>query len=520
MSDKTVTMFKEILIQHGDQSIAFLAQSRVNCGNTDDNLFEIVNDYVSGMDEAKQGKLFQLFKSAKAILDPNYQETVKQDEELLKRQRDYHYIISRITPIIQDFYRLFDIHNFTYYIRQQLYTAPPKGLDETVSRGEYNPQQTINPEEYSQVAELALLLRPTFPIISETMLKMKEIAGNEYKEVVTGEIFRDMNTFTHHPGWMKIKSYMAYFYMLNGNNNLKLAIISDDAYVKHAFYSALFERLAVAHVPSKDKTKNLAKSLYSVAKQFTSPTSKVREKNRSSMDDQSNQNSNYEVYFLKEEVSSSDEEAHAEFFTMDLFDNQDRPRYKDRFKHPCMGLEIKNPHLVEWVYDHIPGNWEFSLHQHILRLLQLTFFGKISYNIYYSLDYHQLMAAISLATVKLHEMGYPNLSTLVCSIHNPTGTRSYTDEMFSLDSRDKEMLCDICEIIKGQAKLTTDNEAVIAATEFLKHLGNGQWTSIIEPGMLDRTDHMDNVQQGDLFEIDLSREIKTEFLDLVSTINQ
>lgn len=519
ITNKTRSQFKGIAVIHKGETVTFAAHSKIHCGDSDGDLFVHVNDYFQSIPDARLDRMFEIFKTVKGILEPDYAETVGKDDELLRNHRDYRYLIDRLIPLVRDLYEQVDLRNYSYYLKQSGVCAPPKGLRETVARGEYHAEQTINPTEYEQVAELALLMRPSFPIISGMMQKAKEITGDEYKEVVTSGLFKDFDAFTNHHGWIKIRNYMNYFYSTNGVNSLQLSLISEDSYVNHAFYSALFSRLGSTHIPSLDNNKNIAKSLYSVAKQFSAPSSRIREKKLTSKDEMNEKRSLYEIYFLKEEVSSADEEAHAEFFSMGLFDNQDRPKTQDRFTHACLGLGIHRHDLVEWVYDQIPSNWEFELQPHIYKLLQLAFRDDISYNIYLSLDHHQLMSAMSLATVKLHQMGYPKLATLICTVYDETQPRSLTDEIFSLDSSEKEMLEQICAVYRGQSGLSTDNEAVISANDFLRELGNGRWSSIIEPGMLSDPEHMRNAAQGDLFEVELDRGIKTEFLNLVYQVN-
>lgn len=515
----TISQFKGIAITHKGETISFSAHSKTHCGTTKDNLFVHINEYLESVPEPRLDGIFDIFKQAKRIIDPDYAMTAGVDDELLRNHRNYSYLIDRLVPLIRELYQLVDIRNFTYYLKQSGVCAPPQGLKETVARGEYHAEQTINPTEYEQIAELTLLMRPCFPIVSGMMQKAKEITGDEYKEVVTAGLFKDFTAFTHHHGWEKIRNYMNYFYSSNGVNSLQLSLISEDSYINHAVYSALFSRLGSTHIPSRDPSKNIAKSLYSVAKQYSAPSSRIREKKLTAKDEQNEKRSLYEIYFLKEEVSSADEEAHAEYFSMGLFDNEDNPVYENRFDIPCMGLQISRPDLVEWVYDQIPTNWEFELQPHIFKLLQLAFNDGISYNIYLSLDHVQLMSAMSLATVKLHEMGYPKLATLLCTVYDPTQPRSLTDEIFSLDGSEKDMLESLCAVYRGQSGLSTENEAVIAVNDFLRELGNGQWSSIIEPGMLDDAEVMRNADLGDLFEVELDRELKAEFLNLVKEVN-
>lgn len=518
-TNATLTQFKNVAVIHKNQTLNFSAHSKTHCGNTKDNLFAHINEYFESLPEPALDRMFELFQQSKQILDPTYAEMVGVDNELLRNHRNYRYLIDRLKPIIREIYQLVNLRNLTYFLKQSGVCAAPRGLRETVARGEYHAEQTIGEEDYQNIAELTLLMRPAFPIISEMMQKAKEITGDEYKEVVTGELFKDLDVFVNHQGWNKIRNYMNYFYSSNGVNSLQLSLIPEDSYVNHAFYSALFSRLGSTHVPSRESNKNIAKSLYSVAKQFSAASSRIREKKLTAKDEMNEKRSLYEIYFLKEEVSSADEESQAEFFSMDLFDNTDKPRLKDRFVTPCMGLGISRPDLVEWVYDQIPSNWEFELQPHIFKLLQMVFVEDISYNIYLALDHHQLMAAMALATVKLHEMGYPKLSQLICTVYDETQPRSLTDEIFALDSAEKDNLEQLCAVYRGQSGLSTDNEAVLAVNDFLKELGNGQWSSIIEPGMLDSKEAMANADQGDMFEVELDRELKQEFLKLVNHIS-
>lgn len=84
---------------------------------------------------------------------------------------------------------------------------------------------------------------------------------------------------------------------------------------------------------------------------------------------------------------------------------------------------------------------------------------------------------------------------------------------------DKSRLLDLCDVYKGKGEISTDNEAIAAAMEFLDDLGNGSWSSTIELGMLDNKDNIKTSHRGTMYDVELVKEIKEEFINLVCEVN-
>lgn len=515
MGDGTKTMFKGVLVNHKDETLTYEAKFKYHCGDNTKDLFEGVNEYLDSLSSDTKEELFDLYREALQIIDPTYfgVENARKRSDV-DNNNNYVYLISEVAPIVARIYELLNLRNYRNFVRQSGWCEPPKGLRETIARGEYSSDMTINPDDYRNIAELGLVLRPLLPIFSQMIMKVEKITGSDYREVVTGGLINTIPEITSHPGWIKIRSYVSNFYSSKGINPLQLSVISEDSYASHASYIAMFTRLCCAHIPSIDNRKNLAKVIYSVVRQFDTGSSNIREKNLKGFDELNEKRGVHEVYQIKEDVNAADIETQGEFFTMKHYDENDKPIYKDRYIHQCRALGIDNPQLPDIIYDMIPG-WEFELEPHVLQLMQLVFKDDISYQIYEYLDYEQLMSALTLASVKLHQMGYPLLSQIVLSVYNPTGMKEDTRTIFDLTQEEKESLLNICGVFKTKDTVSTDNELIIAVNEFLSRLGNGAWQSIIEVGMPGDKESLDNSIKGYLYEVELCREIKTELINLI-----
>lgn len=517
-----VTPFSGITVTYGDETILFKGSGRVNCGTSSDDLFECFNSYVSNLSEDTRSDLFDLYKDAKLILDPTYFDSENLDDELMLNNNDYHFLTRKLKPTVKKIFDTIKFANFEYFIAQSGYVNPPPDLMSMYARGEYPPETTINFNDYRNLGQLILVLRCILPVIVETVSKAEVIAGKGYAEVIAGLLINDNPVVVNHPGWVRLNEYVEYSYNAKGRstNPLRLDIISEDRFANHAVYKALFSRLCLCFIPSKVPNKNLSKSLYSIVNQFDKVSSSIREKRAGGKDENNDRRGHFEIYQLKEEVNATEEAAQAEYFSFGMYDEDDNPRHTNFFKYQCAGLGIDEPALAEHLYSMIPNNWEFELRPHIVKLCQLVFADDISYMIYYALEYQQLMAAMALAQLKLHQMGYPHLAVLVTAIPDKEGVRTHTEDMFSLTTQERAVLQSLCAVVKGNGAVSTDNEAVSAAMEFFKELGVGAWKSTIELGLIDDPKAMETMRKGFLYEVELTKEIKEEFIALVAKVNE
>lgn len=513
--------YSGIKVEHRDKEIIFKGQGPLHCGGNNVNLFDSYNEYLHTLTMDTQDEIFDLYSEAKNILDPSVDEDgVVPDEALLLNNNNRHFLTERLRPIIHKVLKLNNVTNLEYFVTQNGYVNPPKDLTNNYSRGEFPRETTIDENSYRDIGRLIYLLRPLLPIISELLVKSELIAGKDYKEVVTGELIKEESVLMNHPGWRKIFECVDYSYNAPNKvtNPLRLELITKDSYSIHASYKALFSRLSFSHVPSLLPNKNLAKILSSIVRQFDEPSNKVKEKPKPRKEN-SQERSVYENYHLKEAVNAGDEMAQGEYFSFGLLDEDDVPRKTDRFKHQCIGLGINSPALVEYAFDIIPDQWDFELMPHMVKLMQLVFFENISYNIYYSLDYLQLKAALALGQVRLHEMGFPNLAVLMTAIPSKDILSLHGTDMFNLTNVERGELEAICDVWSGKGDVSTDNEAVAAAVDFFKGITLHGWKSTIDVGLFDDVKSMKSAMMGVLYEVELGKEIKSEFLELVQRVN-
>jgi hypothetical protein len=284
-------------------------------------------------------------------------------------------------------------------------------------------------------------------------------------------------------------------------------------------------------LPSKVNGKNLSKELNSLVEGEIRGGTDVKFKTYSDPKPGSDDQSIPESYRITQAVNGTDEIAQCEYFTYSLYIEEtyidafgdrayrDVKKNKDFFIDQCNGLRIKNRVLAERLFNTIPRVWNFRLTMVHIKLLQLTFKGDINYNLYPALDYDQLMAAICLGQVKLFELGFEHLAQLLSVVRNPSYPPFYLGENYKLNTKEREMLTELCDIYVGQSTSSTENVLVKAVNDFLDELSTGGWDSTIEPGLLGNDKFVSIMSSSHMYQVDVCPEIKTELLALIKLTN-
>lgn len=499
---------KAIEVSLNDQTLRFNGRAKVQLEkvlkdktDVENNLFSCMNEYVESVLATEQKiELFKLFDRAHSIVDSG-------------KFYDYNTEIARLKPLCDGIWELVNVDKFAAFVQNSSYLKIPKNLSEAASKGDYPIQTTITDQDYVNLVKFAFVVRCVYPIIFGLLYRFEEQMGGGFSEIVAGELIKDNPSITRMAGWEKLNTYFRFSF---GKRDVPTQIDgggSGDTFIDKVLYSAIFNRLCCAVIPETEYDKNIANSINGAVKQHeTSATFKPKE-DRPGVDEE-DKRSNFDKYGITEDVKESDQESEAEFFSFGLFDEKDQPRFVDRFKFQCLALGIKNERLVEQVYDNLPINWDFDTHNHILRLLELTYMEVVSPFIWEACDYTQLMAAIVLAQVKLSEQGYKYLPSLLGAIHDPNGVRSLSEGL-KLSDDDKNYLASICDVQSRNSENRGYNEALLAADDFLTQFGNGTWQSNLEFGVLDDPVIYDRVSAGDLFSIEIENDIKNEFMTLI-----
>lgn len=504
---------KAIEVSLNDQLILFNGRAKVQLEKVirdkttdiENNLFSCQNDYVDAVLTTDQKiKLYKLYDMAHTIVENG-------------KFFDYNTEISQIQPIFDEIIELINPNKFCAFIENSEYLKIPKNLSEAASKGDYPEQTTITNDDYVNMVKFAFTVRTGYPIIFGLLNRFDQMMGGGYSEVVCGQLIKNNPYLTRMPGWEKLNTYFRFSFDKRGIPTQIDGGGSSETFIDKVLFSAIFDRLCCAVIPETEYDKNIANSINGAVKQHETSTIFKNKEDRPGGDEE-DKRSSFDKYGITEEVKSSDQESEAEFFSFGLFDETDAPRYKDRFKHQCIALGIKNEKLVEKVYDNLPINWDFDLHNHTVQILMLVYFEVVSAFIWEACNYTQLTAAIALAQVKLSEQGYKYLPSVLGAIHDPNGTRSLAEGL-KLGDDDKNYLASICDVQSRNSENRGYNEALLAADSFLTQFGNGVWQSNLEYGVLDEEEIYDRVQAGDLFSIEIENEIKNEFMALVKQVN-
>lgn len=472
------------------------------------NLFDCLNEYLeSNFTTEQKLELFKLFERAHVIVDNG--KILHYEDEL-----------AQIKPITDEILDFINVPKYCEFIHYSKYLKVPKDLGEAASKGDYPKQTTISDTDYVDMVKFAFVSRVIFPIIFRLISRFELAMGTETAETVCGEQLLATNDWIRQmKGWHKLEGYIEFAFGKRGVPTSADSVISNENFNSKVLFTTIFNRLCCAVIPETEEGKNLATAINSAVRQQESSNSGTKTKNQPTDGDE-DKRSLYDKYQISESVKSSDETAQAEFFSFGLFDENDNERTRDLFFYQCKSLGIKNDKLVEKVYENLPPNWRFELRDHILKILQLYYTGVVSPFIFEACEYYQLMSAIALAQVGLSERGYTYLPSILGAIENPEGKRGL-NEGLKLNTADRDFLVSICDVQSSNNEGKSFNEAVVSATEFLDNIANGRWVSNLEYGVLsDAGDIYNRVGKAKLFELEVSIEIKDEFLRLIREVNE
>ena len=503
-SKKTI---EAIVVNLNDKTLRFNGKATVRLekvlekADKETNLFDCFNEYIEAtMSTDRKNELFKLYEKAHAIVESG-------------KFLDYNIEVSRLLPICNELFEFIDVPKYCAFIQYSRHLSIPPDLSVAASKGDYPEQTTITDVDYVALVNLAFVTRAAFPIIFSLLSRFDATMGPGHSELVCGDLIKNNPRINQLPGWHKLYTYVQFAFNKRGIPSQVDAVASNEYFTEKVLYNTIFSRLCCAVIPETEEGKNLATAINASVKKHESGGSKLNKKDFSEGDDE-DKRSIYERYQVAESTKTANEEKQAEYFAFGLMDENDKERVRDRFKYQCMGLDIKQVELVEAVYDRLPPNWYFELHPHILKLLQLTYAFDVSPMVFWTFNYTQLMTAIVLGQVRLSEMGFQYLPSILGAIHNDDGLRSLSDGL-KLNTEDKEYLTSICDIQSRNNEGRSFNEAILTATDFLDRLGNGIWQSNLEYGVLDDPHVYHRVAQGALFPLEIEVEIKNEFIALI-----
>lgn len=490
---------------HGDATIRL--EKVLNDKNAPEpNLFSCFNEYVEKtFDTERRIELFKMYEKAHSIA-----------EALV--YRGYNTELGQLKPIINGILDFIDPPKFCSFIQYSEHMVVPLELSIAASKGDYPAQTTITDYDYKEIVKMIFVIRTIYPIVFSLISRFDEHMGAGYSERECGRLIKDNPHIINMYGWHKLNTYIDFAFGKRGVPQQVDAVGSMEYFNERVLFNTIFSRLCCAVIPETEDEKNIANAINAAVRQHESSGNTFRKKDDRS-EGEEDKRSLYERYRINEETKATNEIMAAEFFSMGLYDENDNERHKDRFNIPCAALGIKNVALVEKIFDNIPPNWEFQLDDHVIKLFQMTFDGAIPSMIYWACDYHQLMAALALAQVRLSEWGYHYLPSVLGAVRDPEGMRSLADGL-KLNTEDKEFLVSICDIQSRNDEGRSFNEAVEEATYFLDQFGSGAWKSNLEYAVLSDSVVYDRVQKGELFPLEIEVEVKNEFMRLVRQISE
>lgn len=523
-----------IVIKYGNEEIIFNGSQKVNGGDANQELFEYINEFLSGVPKDKLDKLWGLLRHGKRIISPGYFEEPETDDliELRRRNQDYIFLSEKLEKVISEIYRVITPEEIAYGAMVTGRTEPPKDLMAMSQLGDYPKETTIDEHKYGELVKLAFATQLCFPIINQLLDHVTPMAGKDYKDAIAGEyVISHITPLINMPGWKILDVYVRASCMRQETRRNSIAVVSEAKYIDYIIYKGLFNKLCLTFLPSKINGKNLSKELNSLVEGEIRGGSDVKFQTFKDPKPGSDDQSIPESYRIAQTVNGSDELAQAEYFTFSMYNEIEEKdlegdtvvRYekkpKDFFIHQCIGFGIENRLLAEKLFNTIPRIWDFRLTSIHLKLLQLTFRSDINYNLFPALNYDQLMAAICLAQVKLYELGFEHLAQLCSIVRNTSYPPVFLDDDFKLNTKDRDALLEMCDIYVGQSTSSTDNVLVKSVSDLLDELSTSGWDSTIEPGLLGNAEFVALMSTGQTYQVDLLPAIKRELIDLIKLSN-
>lgn len=519
---KAPKRFYSILVTNDKtkEEINFTGENNFVSGDSTGDLFREINNYLSLLDDNVNQKLFDLFKKGFIILNPTSVPDEEVNNEDLRNSHNYTYLILRLRPIVEEIFETINLTNFTQYIERIGILRPPSDLEKTFGLGEYPEETTITNFDYHNIGLLSFVIRVVFPIISHFNDKVKEFTGKESKDIIASRLISDNEFIKNSLGYSKLKIYLEYNFQSKGSKRLVLSVGSKDKFAQQSLNKLLITKIPCAYIPALEGFNNIVKAIYGFSTNIESGDTSIQEKQGRERDETGEQKSLHEIYQLKDRVNVSRETSIAEYVSFGLYDEEEKPKYTNRFTHQCIGLNIKNEQMVETLYDLLPDKWDFILKPHVMKLCQIVFIDDINAQVIDAYEYDQMMCILVLATVKLFELGYKELALLPLSIPNPEGEVVFLEDVLKLTTEDKDRLVSICSVYRNQGNTKTDNEAVIAAASFLKGIATNPLHSVVNIDMLENNEALNNAKKGVFYDIEITREMKEEFLKLVFEMNK
>lgn len=512
--------FSGINVEHKNENIFFKGVQKVSNGDADKELFKFVNSFFESLTEKQLNTHWELLKKAKLILEPGFFGGENEEIiELRKNNLDYNFINAKLLPILKKCYENIKPADIAYAADITGFTNPPADLNYITSQGDYPEETTINDDKYRKLTRLAFITQPIFPVLNQLLDHISIVTGKDFKDAVVGDLISKLPEIVHQEGYVVLDTYLRASCLRQEQRRTTTTVVSEVKYIDHIVYKGLFTKLCLTFIPSLMERKNISNELNSLVAGEIRGDNDAKFKSFGDPKPTGDDLSIQEGYSIAQEINASDELAQAEYFVYGVYKETSpgvfERNYKDFFKDQCLGLGIKNQAMAEKIYNTLPTSWGFRLCDAHIKLLQLTFQDDIPYGIYPALDYDQLMAALSLCQTKLFEMGFENLACFMFAVKNPVIPPSFIDDTYKLNTKDRDQLIGICSDYVGQQTGSTDNSAVIAATDFLEELASSGWDSNIEVGLLGNQKYLDMMSANHRYPVEITSDIKKELLGLV-----
>lgn len=505
--------FDKITVLHDQDVVEFvgkgsikLAANKKEVTDEEMELFVPINDYLGMvLTPDQEVQLFGYFQQAADIIE---------NGEFISYEKE----INKIHPLIVGILELIKPANLVnFFEHSSKFMQIPKDLKRVPGGGYYPTETTFLASDYVELVKTTLLIRVLHPIFFGLLFRLEALTGPNHAILICGSLLMKNLYITETAGWKRLKGYVAHSFAKNSQLASSIDVDSTEYTTLIVLCRIVFNRLCCAMIPETLVGKSIINAISSEVKQYENNNNGYRKKE--SFGDGEDNTSFIDEYQLSEDVPMVKITQMAEWFSFGLMDDQDRPRYKDRFTHQAFALGMQSTKLIDAIYDRLPTSWNYQLTNPARTILQMAFAYDVSEQIYDYCDYLQLTAAIAIAQARLAERGYVYLPTLCC-LQKRGGQQTSGNSYLQLTNEDRDALVALCDVQSKNNEGGSFNEAVLYVKNFLEELESYQWQSNLEFGVLENPELYMNVKKGEMFDIEIDPEIKNEFFRLIKEINQ
>ena len=245
------TAVPEVSLTHNNEEIKFVISvfGKANF-QAEHDVFNHINQYWSSLPEAKQQKIFDIYKDIRNGFD-----------DILRNDELFEYLSDKVKDLIEQH----DLNDIQYWLAFKSDTVIPQGFEADYSHSIDNNtsrEKTYTKNDYSQLVSLSLLLRCMVPVWGQYVTHIRQETGTNFKEYFAFQLLNKSNIVACVP-MTKLANYIEHIVGEDNfdPNNVLNGICSEDfGYWLKAM--VCIRRLCLGDLRGSDPKANLITLIY------------------------------------------------------------------------------------------------------------------------------------------------------------------------------------------------------------------------------------------------------------------